>query len=717
MNPGADRRQRSGLKLEKVSVQPADIVVRLDPGGRIVKWNRTARKVLGYNQSEVKGKHWQEIFFSSELDLRAVLSGKNFYSRVIARSKNSGEVEIYFYATSYQGKDGTGIVCIGREASTITAERKLALVSGLSSDGIVVISKSGKVIQANPAAGVIAGRPVEEIVGTTVVKFIPPERWREAVSFWRKLFRFGANDGTIKIRGLTGEERTLQVRARVFASNLMIAVCRDITEQEKTAVARRFAEELLRNVFDVSPAALVLEELDGTIIDVNEQAIRMLARPRSDFVGRRLRDLVPPDVQRLFPELRTTLFEKGFFEIEIVTRRPDGKRLWVLVRSNVLHLSDRNLILTQITDITGERERLAELKEHETRLRVLMEQVPALIWTTDRELRFTSALGSGLVGLGAKPGELLGKNVVTLFGGTELPVRHRQVLTGETAVFNFKFEGRIYQARLEPFRDIEGGILGVIGVAQDVTEQEEMELIAKEAAFAYQTVVETAPVGIGVHQDGKVVMVNAAGARLLGYNDPAEMIGINVMEIIHPDDRALALSRIRAVLEEQTPGKPVIERFRHRDGSYVEVEVVNAPFIWSGRPAVLVIVQDIRELLRLTAERDWLTTHLRTIMEHTPSAIAIQRQNRIVYANAAFARLFGYQEEEILGKPIVDLVAPHERERITQYAAQRSKGMPVPEEYEFDGLIKGGDVRRMKARVVVYEVKGVLFTLGFISAA
>ena len=51
------------------------------------------------------------------------------------------------------------------------------------------------------------------------------------------------------------------------------------------------------------------------------------------------------------------------------------------------------------------------LQESETRLRVAIQQVPAVLWTTDEELRFTSSLGAGLAALGLAPNQVIGRSV------------------------------------------------------------------------------------------------------------------------------------------------------------------------------------------------------------------------------------------------------------------------------------------------------------------
>src|SRR5690349_4843678 len=67
---------------------------------------------------------------------------------------------------------------------------------------------------------------------------------------------------------------------------------------------------------------------------------------------------------------------------------------------------------------TAERRRAEEaLQEKEVHLRLLLEQLPAIIWTTDRRLRITSSNGAGLAGLDFRPGQLVGMTLYEVFAG------------------------------------------------------------------------------------------------------------------------------------------------------------------------------------------------------------------------------------------------------------------------------------------------------------
>jgi PAS domain S-box-containing protein len=79
--------------------------------------------------------------------------------------------------------------------------------------------------------------------------------------------------------------------------------------------------------------------------------------------------------------------------------------------------------------------------------------------------------------------------------------------------------------------------------------------------------------------------------------------------------------------------------------------------------------------------------------------------------------LFGYELIEVIGKPIVELVAPHERERIAAYLLARKTGKPAPNQYQFDGLLRDGTVCRFNISVTTYKINDRLHVLGFINRA
>jgi FixJ family two-component response regulator len=112
-------------------------------------------------------------------------------------------------------------------------------------------------------------------------------------------------------------------------------------------------------------------------------------------------------------------------------------------------------------------------------LRLITDQLPAVLWTTDDHLRFTSVLGTGSVRFKLWPNEVLGEPLAQHLGACDLghPILagHRRALQGDSVFLDFHSRGQTYQARLEPLYQGDGRTVGVIGVALNITESRRVE--------------------------------------------------------------------------------------------------------------------------------------------------------------------------------------------------------------------------------------------------
>jgi PAS domain S-box-containing protein len=114
--------------------------------------------------------------------------------------------------------------------------------------------------------------------------------------------------------------------------------------------------------------------------------------------------------------------------------------------------------------------------ERDARMRALADQLPAVVWSTDAELRFTSSSGGGLVALGLTSDQVVGVSLYEFFSTTDRelpPIRaHLRALAGESVKYETEFSGRVYENSVQPFRDASGAVIGVLGMGLDVTMRE-----------------------------------------------------------------------------------------------------------------------------------------------------------------------------------------------------------------------------------------------------
>jgi diguanylate cyclase (GGDEF)-like protein len=116
-----------------------------------------------------------------------------------------------------------------------------------------------------------------------------------------------------------------------------------------------------------------------------------------------------------------------------------------------------------------------------------MEQLPAIVWSTDLQLSVVSSLGGGLRGVQLLPHPLTEASLSQYFeiapGDERIARAHRRALSGETVEFQLQWRGRHFEAHVEPLRDSSGDLCGTIGVALDVTARLKAEEQLRRAAL------------------------------------------------------------------------------------------------------------------------------------------------------------------------------------------------------------------------------------------
>ncbi|MCE5253029.1 MAG: PAS domain S-box protein [Actinomycetia bacterium] len=140
----------------------------------------------------------------------------------------------------------------------------------------------------------------------------------------------------------------------------------------------------------------------------------------------------------------------------------------------------------------------------------------------------------------------------------------------------------------------EGEPVGVVTVAHDIRDYQEIQRALRESEQKYRSLVDHALVGIGIHQGGKVVFANAELASLLGYT-VEESLGLPIADRIHPDDRNLVMARARRRQAGSTEPETYEIRLLRKDGSAVHALISNAVIEYEGRPATLMTIADLTD--------------------------------------------------------------------------------------------------------------------------
>lgn len=185
-----------------------------------------------------------------------------------------------------------------------------------------------------------------------------------------------------------------------------------------------------------------------------------------------------------------------------------------------------------------EREEAKEaIDERDTTLQLIVNQMPAVLWSTDTDLRLTSSDGAGLTSLGHKPNQFVGVTLFDFFRTTDpefLPlVAHRKALLGESVSFEVEWSGRTYASHCEPLRNPDNSIKGVIGIALDITRQKRTERELQKSFSLLRATLDSAADAILVMDDrGKISNFNESFVQM--WSVPREIADQ------HDEDRMLA---------------------------------------------------------------------------------------------------------------------------------------------------------------------------------
>jgi two-component system, cell cycle sensor histidine kinase and response regulator CckA len=232
----------------------------------------------------------------------------------------------------------------------------------------------------------------------------------------------------------------------------------------------------------------------------------------------------------------------------------------------------------------------AALRESEARLRVLIEQLPAILWTIDKNLRFTSAMGAGLTRVGLHANEIVGKTLSEFFETSDanfLPITsHRRAVMGEPNTFHMEWRNGSYACHAEPLRNENGRCEGAICMALDVSDRKKLEEQLRQA----QKMEAVGRLAGGIaHDFNNLLMVIQGHAELLTDRmKPGESLRRNAEQIQEASQRATSLTRQLLAFSRKQMLAPVVlnvqavvsdmgKILRRLIGEDVELVTVNAP--------------------------------------------------------------------------------------------------------------------------------------------
>lgn len=493
------------------------------------------------------------------------------------------------------------------------------------------------------------------------------------------------------------------------------------TEHKQPEEMLHESEERLRAVITRVPTILWATDRQGVFTLCEGRGLKALGLLPGELVGQSVFDV----------------FRDSPMALENVQRALSGEEVasglmlrGVLLESHITPMRDETGEVCGITwgalDVTRRHHAETALSKAEARLHAVVTSAPVVLWAVDRNGTITLSEGKGLEAMGFKPGELVGQSVFELYADSPLILEmNRRALRGENVTFSHEANGVIFEARLLSLHGQDGEVIGVTGVATDVTELKRMESNEHDLRRFLQSTLNALSSHIAVlDEHGVIIAVNGAWRRFACENgacmDSVD-VGSNYLAVC---DAAAGTwseqaSDVACNMRDIIAGRKdyfCIEYPCHSPAEHRWFTVRITRFSGDGPIRIVVAHQDITQRKQAAEELKRTVTQLSEAqrLARLGSWAWNPATNHLTWSDELY-RIYGFSPQEF--KPTFDdffaRVHPDDRARVEEIrdTALRSNR---PWEYDTRFIRPDGEERVLHVRgfVVVDEAKSLIRTYG-----
>jgi len=446
-------------------------------------------------------------------------------------------------------------------------------------------------------------------------------------------------------------------------------------------------EDKFRILSDSAQDAIVVIDNNGKITYWNEAAEKIFGYTEREIIDK---ELVTVIITKSYQEAFRKRFRKFqkigegpvFGEtVEVKGLKKDGTELPVEFSLLGVKINGQWNVIGIVSDITERKQAEETLKKSEEKLQYIIDNAWDIIFQIDLKGKYTFANKTAARVTGYSLDELLGMNMCELIAPEyqqSIFGRLKKRIAGEPLEQPFDFEivhkdGHRITVELTttPIYVDDGKLVGVQGIARDITEQKRAE-----EALRFQSEI-TINMSEGVYliraEDGIIVYANPKFEEIFGY-DPGEIVGKHVSIVNAPTEKdpKETAKEIISILNKTGVWRGEIKNIK-KDGTpfwcYANVSTFDHPDygkVWvtvhidiTERKLAEEASKGVEEVLRESEER------FRNLTETTSDWIwEVDEQGIYTYASPKVKELLGYEPEELIGKTPFDLMSSEEAKRV-----------------------------------------------------
>jgi PAS domain S-box-containing protein len=443
------------------------------------------------------------------------------------------------------------------ETELVRREKHFRALTDNALDILTILDQEGRFSHNSPSVKRVLGYGPKELAGQNAFALIHPEDLPGGLQGFDHGLRNPDHTITLefRVRHQDGSWRYLEVvgQSRLDDPDIagVVVNSRDISDHKQAEAGLRESEKRFRDLFEGSPDAIFVEDLHGTVLDVNPAACRLHGVTREELIGKKVFDLVPPDQGEQVARDFQALVEGRRQQVEGASRTQDGRAVPVEVRASRIKYAAQEAVLLHVHDITDRKLAEAVLRSSEMLFHSVWENSVDGMRLTDENGTIVAVNDAFCKLVGLRREDLEGKPFTVIFADSELSGRMLEE-------FRQRFRDRIVEKQRErrlrlhngnvvtlehtnSFVEFHGQPSLLLGQFRDLTAQKRLEEQLRQSQ-KMEAIGQLAG-GVAHNFNNLLTVIHGHASLLLASASLAGISAKSVQQISQAAERAAGLTR------------------------------------------------------------------------------------------------------------------------------------------------------------------------------
>ena len=442
------------------------------------------------------------------------------------------------------------------------------------------------------------------------------------------------------------------------------------------------SEEKYKLIFENSPNLIVLMNLDGDIINCNNQCEKVTGFNKNEIIGKKLQDLTifSPEYFSVVKQNLKKILECQIIEPhELKVYKKDGSSYWVYIIPSLFKLNEKLLIQIIVQDITALKKpdvNFKELLESERKYKNILENTKdaIVIVGLDGKLKFISPQLSKMIGRPIEINEDLFSKIhpsdvphlKNIFFGS---IGKKKALIVESIEFRTLHNDGYYiwlSCVSKNYYAESGEMVGFIVSLRDITEKKEAEQKLKDSEEKFRFLAELLPETIfELDTKGNLIYTNVTGLKTFGLSIEDFKKGIYAFDLFFSQKDVENAKRALGLALSGKFADPQEYSMKKKDGTKFYTRIHSRPIFKNEEVVGLRgIITDITEQKLGEIKLKESEEKYRLISENANDLIFIlDIEGKYLYCNKTFYKILGYEPNELIGKSAIENVHPDDKKQ------------------------------------------------------